>query len=316
MYRGLAPLMMTQGKKMTDTQNFDILADQYLNFLIVEKGLASNTISAYASDLMRFFEYSSQHHITKMEDTDTTLILKYMIDLRKEGLNASSRARHLITLRGFYQFLTQEKMLSHDPSTLIDLPKTGLKLPLVLTVADMDKLLAAPDEKNSRGARDAAMIELMYAAGLRVSELIHVKVQDVNLEVCFIRVFGKGAKERVVPIGRFAQKKINHYLQQARPMLLKHHSSQYLFIARAGNPMTRQGFWKLLKKYARSAGIQKDIKPHALRHSFATHLLEGGADLRSVQMMLGHADITTTQIYTHVARDRLREVHRAFHPRS
>jgi integrase/recombinase XerD len=197
----------------------------------------------------------------------------------------------------------------------VDLPRSGLKLPDVLSFNAIDQLLKAPDVDKPNGARDAAMLELMYAAGLRVSELVGVKVQDVNLEAGFVRVYGKGSKERVVPIGQHAIRAIRNFVEQARPQLLKKKASPYLFVARAGRPMTRQGFWKLIKRYALAAGIKQTISPHSLRHSFASHLLEGGADLRAVQIMLGHVDISTTQIYTHVAREQLKRLHQAYHPR-
>ena len=235
--------------------------------------------------------------------------------MRDEGLSARSRARHLVTLRGFYKFLVQENILQRDPAELIDLPKSSLNLPHALTVDEVKLLLTTPDLNKPNGLRDTAMLELLYAAGLRVSELINLKIQDVNLEAGFVRVFGKGSKERIVPIGYFAIETIENYIKNSRPRLLKHIVSPYLFVARAGKPMTRQGFWKLLKRYAQHAGFIKKITPHSLRHSFASHLLEGGADLRAVQVMLGHVDISTTQIYTHVAREHLKKAHAKFHPR-
>jgi integrase/recombinase XerD len=250
-----------------------------------------------------------------VSEADTPLILKYLISMREDGLNARSRARHLVSIRGFYRFLTQEEILCSDPTRLIDLPKSGLKLPDVLTIDEVKRLLVAPDPKKPSGCRDAAMLELLYAAGLRVSELITLKLQDVNLTAGYVRVFGKGAKERVVPIGQYAQEKIRRYTNGARQALLKDRMSATLFVARAGKPLSRQGFWKLIKRYGLRAGLRKMITPHALRHSFASHLLEGGADLRAVQTMLGHADIATTQIYTHVARDHLKHLHQKFHPR-
>jgi integrase/recombinase XerD len=289
--------------------------DQYINYLIVEKGLADATIDSYSGDLKKFIAFLKLCRINLITDSDTTVILKYLILLREEGLSARSRARHLVTLRGFFKFLIQEKILKKDPTRIVDLPKTGIKLPDVLSIEEIVKIINTPDTSKPRGVRDAAMLELIYAAGLRVSELIHVKLQDINLEMGFVRTFGKGSKERIVPIGSEAKEKINDYLIHARFILLKNNVSIFLFVARAGKPMTRQGFWKLLKKYAMQAGIGKKITPHSFRHSFASHLLEGGADLRAVQMMLGHVDISTTQIYTHVARDHLMKLHEQFHPR-
>jgi integrase/recombinase XerD len=295
--------------------SLDILSDQFINFLVVEKGLSQKTIESYSGDLARFFEFLKDENVSNISDADTPLILKHLISLRKAGLSPKSCARHLVTLRGFYKFLVQEKVLEYDPAKLIDLPKSGLKLPDVLSPEEVNLILKTPDTTKPLGKRNAAMLELIYAAGLRVSELIHVKMLDVNLEACFVHILGKGSRERVVPIGRCAKEKIDDYIQYARPLLLKTNISPYLFVARAGKPMTRQGFWKLLKQYAVQAGIKKKITPHSFRHSFASHLLEGGADLRSVQVMLGHVDISTTQIYTHVAREHLKQMHEKFHPR-
>jgi integrase/recombinase XerD len=293
----------------------DALLDRYLDFLMVEKGLAAQTIEAYSRDLVRYISFLVESGRATVSEADTPLILKYLISMREDGLNARSRARHLVSIRGFYRFLTQEEILPSDPSRLIDLPKSGLKLPDVLTIDEVKRLLDAPDPKKPSGCRDAAMLELLYAAGLRVSELITLKLQDVNQTAGYVRVFGKGAKERVVPIGQYAQEKIRRFITGARQALLKDRISATLFVARAGKPLSRQGFWKLIKRYGLRAGLRKVITPHTMRHSFASHLLEGGADLRAVQTMLGHADIATTQIYTHVARDHLKYLHQKFHPR-
>ncbi len=295
--------------------SLDIFVDQYINYLVFEKGLSKKTIESYSSDLSRYLEFLKQKGIKNITDADTPLILKHLIALRESGLGSRSCARHLITLRGFYRFLTQEKILEFDPARLVDLPKSGLKLPDVLSVSEVNLLLNIPNTKKPLGKRNTAMLELLYAAGLRVSELVNLKFLDVNLEACFVRVLGKGSKERIVPFGVHAKNKIDDYIINARPLLLKDRISQFLFVARAGKPMTRQGFWKLLKQYTKQAGITKKITPHSLRHSFASHLLEGGADLRTVQVMLGHVDISSTQIYTHVARDHLRQIHEKYHPR-
>jgi len=294
----------------------DFLADDYLNYLLVEKGLGKKTLEAYSRDLVRYFEFLQKESIESVGEHDTAYILKHLIDMKADGLSARSRARHLVTIRGFYRFLVQEKVIPSDPSRTIDLPKSGLKLPEVLATDEIERLLAAPGTDTPRGLRNTAMLELLYASGLRVSELTHLKLLDINLEAGFVRVFGKGSKERIVPMGSSALEALQAYLKSGRPKLLKAgQASAYLFVARAGNPMTRQGFWKLLRKYAVQAGLKRNISPHSLRHSFASHLLEGGADLRAVQVMLGHVDITTTQIYTHVATERLREIHDRFHPR-
>jgi integrase/recombinase XerD len=296
-------------------QSIDDLADRFLNYLLVEKGLSLKTLEAYGSDIARYLSFLDENGIKHIADADTPVILKHLIRMRDEGLGARSRARHLVTLRGFYKFLVQEKILQHDPAELIDLPKSSLNLPHALTIEEVKLLLNTPDRNKPTGIRDNAMLELLYAAGLRVSELINLKLQDVNLEAGFVRVFGKGSKERIVPIGFFAKEKIENYIGDSRSRLLKSIVSPYLFVARAGKPMTRQGFWKLLRRYAQQAGFIKKITPHSLRHSFASHLLEGGADLRAVQVMLGHVDISTTQIYTHVAREHLKKAHAKFHPR-
>lgn len=299
----------------SNSSPFDQSADQYLNYLLVEKGLSKKTIEAYSRDIIRYFNFLKKKGISDISVADTSIILKYLTALRDAGLVAESRARHIVTLRGFYKFLLNEKLIEYDPMRFVDLPKIGLKLPEVLSVEEVKQLLITPDIKKPIGIRDTAMIELLYAAGLRVSELVNLKLQAINLEGGFVRIYGKGSRERVVPIGQYAQKKLDDYLKTGRPLLLKNHVSPYLFVAGAGKPLTRQGFWKLLKKYAQEAGIKKNITPHGLRHSFATHLLEGGADLRAVQEMLGHVDISTTQIYTHVARQHLQKAHKKFHPR-
>lgn len=291
------------------------LVDHYLNYLLVEKGLSAKTIEAYAGDLRAFLDFLKGHHIVAIDQADTTAILKYVIDLRQNGRGPRTRARHLVALRGFYHFLVQAGQLPKNIAKMVDLPKSGLKLPEVLDVDEVDRLLATPDRQMPKGLRDAAMLELIYAAGLRVSELIGLMLGALNMDAGFVRVTGKGSKERIVPIGRKAIDCLHSYLKQGRPVLVKDIPSYYLFVARAGKPMTRQGFWKLLRGYALQAGIKKRITPHSLRHSFASHLLEGGADLRVVQVMLGHVDIATTQIYTHVAQKRLIEIHRQFHPR-
>lgn len=293
----------------------DALIDQYLNYLLVEKGLSQKTLDAYSRDIIRYRNFLVENKSTVFSEEDTPLILKHLILLRKAGLAARSRARHLVAIRGFYRFLVQEKILRKDPARLIDLPKSGLKLPHVLSTGEIEGLLEAPNTDKPIGIRDAAMLELLYAAGLRVSELINLKLQDINLEAGFVRIFGKGSRERIVPIGGHARDKIISYLKTVRSSHAKQSSSPYVFTARGGKPMTRQGFWKLLRRYAMRAGLNKKITPHSLRHSFASHLLEGGADLRAVQIMLGHVDISTTQIYTHVTRDHLKKLHQKFHPR-
>ncbi len=289
--------------------------DQYQTFLVIEKGLSEKTIAAYSADLMKFGRFLEKQKATVVQGIDTGLILTYLIQLRAQGLSARSRARHLVSLRGFFKFLTHEKIIEKNPAKPIDLPKTGLHLPDVLSVVEVETLINAPDHNKPEGLRDAAMLELLYGAGLRVSELILLEMNGINQEAGFVRVFGKGAKERVVPVGRMALDAVRDYLDRSRPLLLKNRPSIYLFITRRGSAMTRQSFWHLIGRYGRLTKLNKKITPHSLRHSFATHLLEGGADLRTVQMMLGHADISTTQIYTHVAQRQLMEAHKKYHPR-
>ncbi|MDJ0828633.1 MAG: site-specific tyrosine recombinase XerD [Desulfobacterales bacterium] len=294
----------------------DELTDRFINYLRIEKGLSNKTIESYSADLNCYFKFLHTHRIYNLSDTDTALLLKHLISLRKQGLNARSRARHLVTLRGFYRFLVKAKVLRCDPVRQIDLPKSSLKLPAVLSVDEIKLLIEAPNTDTPLGVRDKTMLELLYAAGLRVSELITLKTTDINREAGFVKVFGKGSKERIVPIGLYAQKQVDQYLEYSRSQLLKNRTSRFMFVTRSAKPMTRQGFWKLLKRYTLKAGIAKNITPHTFRHSFASHLLEGGADLRAVQIMLGHVDISTTQIYTHVAREHLKSMHQKYHPRS
>ena len=291
------------------------LVDTYMDYLTIEKGLSANSITAYGTDLASYINYLSDNGIEDLGNADTTAILGWLVYLTRQGLSAKSRARHLISIRGFYKYLTAEKLISGNPLKDIDIPKTGQHLPGVISVNEVEALLNACDATTPKGQRNLAMMEIMYGAGLRVSELIFLKVVDVNLDAGLVRVMGKGAKERIVPIGSKAKDAARLWLGQGRPKELKQLSSDFLFIARAGKPMTRQAFWKIIKKYALDAGIVRPVSPHTLRHSFATHLIEGGADLRSVQTMLGHSDISTTQIYTHISRDYLIKMHHEFHPR-
>lgn len=291
------------------------LADAYMDYLIIEKGLAANSITAYGTDLASYINYLADNGIEEICDADTTAILGWLVHLTRQGLSAKSRARYVISIRGFYKYLTGEKLISANPLKDIDIPKTGRHLPGVISVNEVEAILTSCDITTSIGQRNLAMMEIMYGAGLRVSELVFLKVVDVNLDAGLVRVMGKGAKERIVPIGSKAKEAARLWLDQGRPMALKQLSSDFMFIARAGKPMTRQAFWKIIKKHALVAGIARPVSPHTLRHSFATHLLEGGADLRSVQTMLGHSDISTTQIYTHISRDYLIKMHHEFHPR-
>lgn len=294
----------------------DELTQKYLDFLIIEKGLSDNSIESYSTDLVQYITFLEKNSINNLDEVDSAVILAWLINLTKKGLSAKSRARHLITVRGLYKFLINEKDVSHNPVKNVDIPKIGLALPKIMSIKEVENLLDAPDISKPRELRNCAMMELMYGAGLRVSELILMHLQDINLDANYIRVMGKGSKERVIPIGSKARTINQKWIKEGRSSLLKKISSPYLFTARAGKPMTRQSFWKIIKKYAFLANLAKNITPHTLRHSFATHLLEGGADLRSVQTMLGHSDISTTQIYTHISREYLMKMHEKYHPRN
>jgi len=286
----------------------------FLEFLSVEKGLSSNTIQSYARDLAKLFRFLQKERISWMKADEEGLV-RFIHHQSRAGLSPRSMARLISSIRSFYNFLVLDGMIKKNPAVNLSSPKTWLALPKFLTVKEVESLLGQPDEENVRGVRDKAMLELLYATGLRVSELIALRAKNVNLEDGFLLCVGKGGKERIVPIGDSAARAVRKYLEEGRDKFLKE-SSEYLFLSQRGNAFTRQGFWKLLKGYAKKAGLVQKISPHVLRHSFATHLLERGADLRSVQLMLGHSQITTTQVYTHVSRKRLRRVYDKYHPRA
>jgi integrase/recombinase XerD len=286
----------------------------FMDYLTVEKGLAKNSLSAYAIDLRHFGHYLSDQELA-LESVERINIVKYFQTLRTAGISTRSVARALAAIRGMFRFLVAERHLKRDPTENLENPKLWTTLPKSLQPAEVEALLGAPDPKTPEGSRDRAMLELLYATGLRVSELIHVKIEDLVMDAGFLRTIGKGSKERIVPFGDTARDAILEYIDQGRPHFDKH-GDPYLFLSQLGRPMTRQSFWMKIVRYAREAGIAAHISPHVLRHSFATHLLENGADLRSVQMMLGHSDISTTQIYTHVSRARLQKMYETYHPRA
>jgi len=292
------------------------LLDQFLNYLAVEKGLSLNTLDSYSRDLIKYLNFLTTKGIKDISETSDLTIISFIAILKKEGLSNRSSARNLTAIKMFYKFLTEDHYIKSNPTLNIETPRRESKLPHVLSIEEVDLLLQNPDKGTSLGLRDATFLELLYATGLRVSEIVSLSLNDINLEAGYLIAYGKGSKERLIPIGEVAQNLIKEYLKKARPPLLKNKQSHYLFITRSGKPMTRQGFWKLIKKYALAAGIKKNITPHTLRHSFASHLLERGADLRSVQTMLGHVDISSTQIYTHVTTERLKKIHSQYHPRS
>ncbi len=284
----------------------------FLDNCRIEKGLSPNSLDAYGRDLARFARtFKDCPGFPGPEE-----MAGYLDSLARQGLESRSIARHLTTLRNFISFLLREGKLKTDPASLLAAPRQWRRLPKLLNRADIERLLAAPDPASPEGQRDRAMLELLYASGLRVSELCELQLSDLNQEFGVVRVIGKGNKQRLVPVGRSALAAAGEYLRSGRPALLGRRASKHLFVTRRGGGMTRQGFWKLLRNYGMKAGIGCRLTPHVLRHSFATHLLEGGADLRSVQTMLGHSDISTTQIYTHVMRSRLREIVDRHHPRS
>lgn len=292
------------------------LLNNFLEYLAVERGLATNTIDAYKRDLKSYIVYLRTKNITNVEHTNRTTIVSYLLTMQKNGKASSSISRACAAIKSFYQFLFRERIINDDPTTNLDAPKLEHRLPKVLTVEEVERLLCQPDMTNPLGMRDRSMLELLYATGMRVSELISIAVEDVNLEMGFLRCTGKGSKERIVPVGTIAVKYLEQYITGARKKILNGKESDTLFLNRQGNNLTRQGFWKIIKKYSQQAGINKKITPHTLRHSFATHLLENGADLRSVQEMLGHADVSTTQIYTHITRNKIKEVYDKTHPRA
>jgi integrase/recombinase XerD len=290
----------------------------FIHFLIVEKGLAKNTIVSYERDLKSYIHYlNSVENIQHLNDVQRVHIVHFLGLLKEQGKSSKTLARHIASLRAFHQFLLRDKVTDHDPSVHIETPKMERSLPKVLNIQEVETLLDSPKQNDHFGIRDKAMLEILYATGIRVSELIGLDLGDVHLTMGFVRCIGKGNKERIIPIGKTAANALKHYLEQGRPFFVnKKQREEALFLNHHGMRLTRQGFWKILKRLAAEAGIQKELTPHTLRHSFATHLLENGADLRAVQEMLGHADISTTQIYTHVTKTRLKDVYSKFHPRA
>lgn len=292
------------------------LIQEFIDYLGHEKGLATNTLESYSRDLKQYYGFLSEDADESLESASQATIVAYLMYLRKQGKATATIARRLAALKAFYQFLVKENYVSKDPTNELSSPKLERKLPKVLTVAEVERLLNQPDQKTLNGKRDKAMLEVLYATGIRASELVNLNVDDVDLQEGFVRCMGKGSKERVVPLGEMAKKALSLYISEVRPKLLTNPNDKALFLNHHGKRLTRQGFWKIVKKYAQAAQIKKEITPHTLRHSFATHLLENGADIRAVQEMLGHSDISTTQIYTHVTKERLKDVYAKTHPRA
>ncbi|WP_077308860.1 site-specific tyrosine recombinase XerD [Terribacillus halophilus] len=289
--------------------------DDFIHYLQIERGLSENTLQSYARDLRTYSKYLQANEVQEWEYVTRAKLTAYLRWLHDNGKSAATIARTLSSIRLFHQFLLREYGLKEDPSIHIDTPKKERKLPKILSSDEVDKLLSCPGT-DILTIRNRAMLETLYATGLRVSELLALELDDLHLEMGFVRCFGKGSKERIVPLGDIAKARLEDYLNRSRKVLLKSKSSDILFVNHHGNSLSRQGFWKVLKQIGRDAGIQKEITPHTLRHSFATHLLENGADLRAVQEMLGHADISTTQIYTHVTKTRLKDIYKTHHPRA
>lgn len=290
--------------------------DDFINYLSVERGLAANTLSAYRHDLQQYTDYTAAQGIKKPENVSRSHVSNFMFDLKKHNISARSIGRHLAAVKMFHRFLVRENLSVQDPTTLVDSPKLWRKIPTVLSQGEVEAMIKAASGRKLQPIRDQAILEIFYASGLRVSELADLKVGSVNFDAGFVRAVGKGRKERIIPLGVKAQEALKKYLKSGRPKLLKEPSNDFLFLSRLGKRISRQSLWAVIKHYANQAHIKKTIKPHTLRHTFATHLLEHGADLRSVQEMLGHADIATTQMYTHVDKERLKSVHQQFHPRN
>jgi len=288
---------------------------EYLTFARVEKGLAANSVSSYARDLGSFADFVGRRR-RSWNQVQKEDIRGYLRTLYEQNLSARSAARHLVTLRNFFRFLAREGRVRSDPTADVDSPQVGLRLPKYLTPEEVESLLSTPDDSSPAGLRDRALFELLYATGMRVSELVSLRWEDFEPNLGVVRCRGKGSKERLIPVGKSALRGVEAYVQRGRPKLAKPHSPGVLFLNQRGGRLSRVGFWKILAGYGRAAGIPTPLTPHLLRHSFATHLLERGADLRSIQLMLGHSDISTTQIYTHVLKERLKEVYRAYHPRA
>ncbi|ADC50999.1 integrase/recombinase [Alkalihalophilus pseudofirmus OF4] len=289
---------------------------EFLHYIQIERGLAENTIQSYRRDLLNYAKFlQNVIDIQTFKDVTRHMIVDYLFFLKEQGRAEATIARTIASIRAFHQFLLREKLSEQDPSVHLDIPKASKRLPKVLSLEEVEALLTISGQDHL-SIRNRAMMETLYATGMRVSELINLKLTDTHLSMGFVRCIGKGNKERIIPLGQQATKALQLYLEQARSTMLKKNRHEYVFVNHYGRPLTRQGFWKIVKKLAEAAKIEKELTPHTLRHSFATHLLENGADLRAVQEMLGHVDISTTQIYTHVTKTRMKDVYAQYHPRA
>lgn len=289
--------------------------EEFINYLSVERGLSSNTLVSYKRDINKYLGYLSSQNIDSIDKINKNNITAFMLAQKQKDMSVNSVCRNLAAIKSFHRFLVREGLVKSDPTSLMESPKTFKHIPDVLNQAEIESMIKISFSQNWQGIRDNALLELLYASGMRVSEIINLRIEDLNLDVGFIRCIGKGQKERIVPIGKKAIFALKRYLDKVRPKLAKEKSGSFVFLSRLGKKISRQSVWKLIKYYAKKARIKKVIKPHTFRHSFASHLLERGADLRSVQEMLGHADISTTQVYTHVDKERLKAIHKKFHPR-
>jgi len=291
------------------------LIDEFLDYLSLERGLSPNTAAAYRNDLLKFSRFASDKNLNDILAPSRDDFVGFIYDLKEQKLKSNSIARNIVALKVFYRYLVSQRYVGTDPTELLESPRLWKYLPDILSVAEVDAFLKVIRGPAAKDVRDRACFELMYATGMRVSELINLTQSDIDLKLGVIRCLGKGQKERIIPMGHLAQEALNRYTREARPLLLKGGTSRHVFLSKNGSRISRQMIWKLIRHYAREAGIGKKISPHTLRHSFATHLLERGADLRIVQELLGHSNISTTQIYTHLNKDRLKSIHQKFHPR-
>jgi len=293
----------------------DFWIDRFFDYLTVERGLSRNTLESYSRDIRRFLDFLDKAGPDDLERVRDIDVLSFIVALRTSGLSERSVARLQVTLRQLYRFLVAERILKENPLESVESPRVAKRLPQVLSEQEVERLLGGPDRRTPLGQRDKAVLELLYATGLRISEVAALRLDQINLEVGCVRVLGKGGRERVVPFGQEAETSLRAYLNQGRGRILKGRATPYVFVGSRGREMTRQALWKIIKKYGLKAGIKGKLTPHTLRHCFASHLLDRGADLRTVQTLLGHVDISTTQIYTHVSRERLKRLHEKHHPR-
>jgi len=290
--------------------------DSFYNYLAVIKGLSDNTLESYVRDCRNFINFIENSGVREINEVSHIHIIEYLSNLKTKTFKSKTIARSIVSLKQYFKYLLLEKIITSDPTSNIKSPRMSMTLPEVLNLNDIERLLSCPDLTTNTGIRDATMLEVLYGTGIRVSELINIRLNDLNLELGYLLVRGKGSKERIVPLGKIAIKKIQDYTKNFRQDILKDKLSDYLFINRSGGKMTRQGFWKILKSYALKSGITKSITPHTIRHTFASHLLDRGADLRTIQLLLGHSDISSTQIYTHIDTKKLKEIHSLYHPRA